>query len=271
VDIGNLSLADFIRIAYKIKPYQLTGPDWMTAQRFDIQAKLPEGATKDQLPEMMQSLLADRFKLTIHRDTKEHSIYALVPGKNGIKMKESEPDVPAAAAEPGAPPAAPPGSGGMVVGSGENQVRIKPSGDGKGFSVGGGPAGPMKMSMGEGGLMRMEFAKMSMAALADILSRFVDRPVVDMTELKGIYQVALSLSMDEMRAIARTAGAAAGIMMPMPGAGAADAVRRPSDAASAPSTSIFTTVQQLGLKLEPRKAPIETIVVDHLEKTPTEN
>src|SRR5689334_5388474 len=54
VDIGNLSLADLIRIAYKLKAYQLVGPDWMGAQRFDIQAKLPEGATKDQMPEMLQ-------------------------------------------------------------------------------------------------------------------------------------------------------------------------------------------------------------------------
>src|SRR6476659_5055448 len=73
VDIGNLSLADLIRIAYKIKSYQLTGPDWMPAQRFDMQAKMPEGATKEQVPEMLQTLLADRFKLSIHRDSKEHS------------------------------------------------------------------------------------------------------------------------------------------------------------------------------------------------------
>src|SRR3954451_5144120 len=112
VEIGSLSLADLIRIAYKIKPYQLSGPDWMTAQRFDIQAKMPEGATKDQIPQMIQALLADRFKLTIHRDSKEHAIYALVIGKGGGKMKESEPDPPPA--ESGAAPCVPAPAGGIV-------------------------------------------------------------------------------------------------------------------------------------------------------------
>ena len=56
-------------------------------------AKLPEGANKDQVPEMMQALLADRFKLTIHRDTKDHAIYALIVAKGGPKLKESPPDV----------------------------------------------------------------------------------------------------------------------------------------------------------------------------------
>jgi uncharacterized protein (TIGR03435 family) len=127
------------------------------------------------------------------------------------------------------------------------------------------------MSMADG-MMRWEFAKISMAALADMLSRFVDRPVVDMTELKGNYQVTLALSMEEMGNMARKAGAEAGIMMPMPGGGGGgDAAKAPSAAASAPSSSVFSAVQALGLKLDARKAPVEVIVVDHLEKAPTEN
>src|SRR5580693_752688 len=99
VDIGFLSLSDLIGIAYKVKSYQISGPDWMAAQRFDIMAKLPEGATKEQAPEMLQALLAERFKLTIHRSSKENQIYALVVGKNGPKLKESPPDEPAPAAD----------------------------------------------------------------------------------------------------------------------------------------------------------------------------
>jgi uncharacterized protein (TIGR03435 family) len=270
VDIGNLSLADLVRTAYKVKPYQVIGPDWMGAQRFDIQAKLPEGATKEQVPDMLQTLLADRFKLAIHRDTKEHAVYALVVGKNGLKMKESEVEAAPAPKPEGAP--APEDKSAMVIGKGENQVRVTRNTDGKGATITGPQVGQMKMSMADG-MMRMEFARMSMPKLADMLSSFVDKPVVDMTELKGDYQVILMLSMEEMGTVGRKAAAAAGIMLPMPGPGpgAADPARTPSADASAPSSSVFAAVQQLGLKLDSRKAPLETIVVDHLEKTPTEN
>ena len=106
-----------------------------------------------------------------------------------------------------------------------------------------------------------------MAAFADTLSRFFDRPVVDLTELKGTYQVALDLSMEDLRNAARTMG----IMGPGMGAGR-DGARPPADAASDPAgLSIFAAVQQLGLKLDPRKVPIDFVVIDHLEKAPTEN
>jgi uncharacterized protein (TIGR03435 family) len=115
--------------------------------------------------------------------------------------------------------------------------------------------------------MHLEAPKMNMAALADSLSRFFDRPVVDLTELKGSYQVALDLSMDDLRNAARNAG----FMGPGMGGGR-DGARPEADAASDPTgTSIFAAVQQLGLKLEPRKTPVDLVVIDHLEKTPTEN
>src|SRR5947208_16668258 len=62
VDIRFFSLADLIRTAYKVKQFQLSGPDWMGSERWDVQAKLPEGTNKDQVPEMLQALLAERFK-----------------------------------------------------------------------------------------------------------------------------------------------------------------------------------------------------------------
>jgi choice-of-anchor A domain-containing protein len=74
VDIGSLPLADLISMAIRVKPYQLSGPDWMSAGRFDVMGKMPEGATKEQVPEMLQALLTDRFKLTIHRETTTRSI-----------------------------------------------------------------------------------------------------------------------------------------------------------------------------------------------------
>ena len=255
VDIGSLSLADLIRIAYRVKAYQVSGPDWMSTERFDVRAKLPEGATQEQVPEMLQALLAERFKLTIHRQTKEQNVYALVVGKGGSKLKESVP-------EADAPPAGDPPPGTTVIGEGKDQVRMSGNKGGKGMVVSSAKTGTMKMSMGQGGTMRMESSKMSVATLVEMLTRFVDRPVMDMTELKGTYQVALELTMEDMRGMARTAG----VMLP-PGGGAAVA-----ETASDPSGgSIFSSVQQMGLKLEPRKAPVDLIVVDKVEKTPTEN
>jgi uncharacterized protein (TIGR03435 family) len=81
-----------------------------------------------------------------------------------------------------------------------------------------------------------------------------------LTELKGNYQVALDISQEDIRNAMRALGAA----MPAGAGGAADT-------ASEPGSSVLTSVQQLGLKLEPRKSPLEFIVIDHLEKLPTEN
>src|SRR5580704_6137689 len=63
VNMGFQSLADLIRIAYRVKAYQVIGPDWISQQRFEIQGKIPEGGSTDKVPEMLQALLADRFKL----------------------------------------------------------------------------------------------------------------------------------------------------------------------------------------------------------------
>jgi uncharacterized protein (TIGR03435 family) len=253
VDIGMLSLMDLVCKAYDVKSYQVSGPSWLSAQRFDIMAKLPEGGTKEQVPQMLQALLAERFKLTIHRDKKERPVFALVVGKGGLKMKESEPD-------PAAPEGAP-------ASTGSSQVTLTTSA--RGSVVSDGQGGQTKMSMGaDGKSMRMETSKMSMAQLSEALSRFVDRPVVDMTELKGNFQVALEISMAEMMGAARTAGMA---VPNGPAAGGADS-SRPAEAAADPSGgTILTSVQALGLKLEPRKAPLDLIVIDRAEKMPTEN
>ena len=261
-DIASFSLRDLIRTAYEVKDYQITGPEWlgnpMSVQRFNIQATMPAGATEKQVPEMLQALLADRFKLTFHHDTKDHSVYALIVGKGGVKLKESEPD-PAAPETPEEPK-----KGEMVMGQGSNQVRISGNMEnGKGVTIKGGPQGQMKMSMVDG-KMHMETARMNMAMLCEFASRFVDRPVVDMTGLKGNYQVALDLSMDDLKNIAKAAG------MTMP-AGGGDAGKAAPEASDPSGSSIFQSVQQMGLKLEPRKAPLDTIVIDHLEKAPTEN
>jgi uncharacterized protein (TIGR03435 family) len=209
---------------------------------------------------MLQALLAERFKLEAHRESKEHPIYALVVGKNGPKLKDSAPD----ADQPPPEESAPSKTGGPVINMPEGQVRIGP----KGAVVSGGALGTVRIMMGPNGTMQMHSPKMSMQAFADLLTRFMDRPVMDMTELKGTYEIGLDLSMNDLINVARSTG-----LVPAGAIGRADGPAGAVAAASEPTGggSIFDAVQQLGLKLEQRKAPVDTIVIDHVEKMPTDN
>ncbi len=255
VDIGNFTLMQLIAKAYDVKGYQLQGPAWMTptAQRFDIIGNLPAGATKEQVPAMLQVLLAERFGLVVHKETKEQKIYALIVGKGGSKLKETE--VPPAAAD-GATPN--PG----VTGSSSVTINTSKSG-GAEVSDGAGMRQKM-MPAADGKSMRFEITKATMPLLAEGLTPMVDRPIVDMTELKGNYDVAFEISREELMNAARNAGA--NIPASAPSASAS-----PADAASDPVGSIFSAIQSMGLKLEPRKAPLLMIVVDKAEKMPTDN
>jgi uncharacterized protein (TIGR03435 family) len=86
----NVTLKDVVGQAFKVQAYQISGPDWIETERFDIAAKIPPGAARDQVPMMLQSLLAERFHLSIHREAKELPIYALDIAKNGPKLKAAE-------------------------------------------------------------------------------------------------------------------------------------------------------------------------------------
>lgn len=234
---SNVSLKDCVRVAFKVKEFQIEGPDWMGNQRFDIVAKFPAGATEKQVPEMLQALLAERFKLTIHRNSKEGAIYALVPGKNGPKLK---------AAETTAPPPA--------------QEAKTPGG--------GPPRGAVMMMMGPEGA-HLKAPSVTLSGLAEMISRFAERPVVDMTGIEGQYDFDLVFTPETMRGMpggGRGPMGGPGPGGPPPGGGG-PASEIPVERAG----SIFDSVQQYGLKLEPRKAPMEMLVVDHIEKLPTEN
>src|ERR1017187_2559320 len=94
----NVSLKNILQNAFAVKGYQINGPKWLDNERYDITAKIPKGATKEQFQVMLQSLLAERFKLALHHETKDLPTYSLVVGKSGSKLKESVEDGPAAAA-----------------------------------------------------------------------------------------------------------------------------------------------------------------------------
>jgi uncharacterized protein (TIGR03435 family) len=255
VDIGYAALSDLIAQAYSVKPYQVSGPDWMKTTRFDIQANMPDGSNKEQLPEMLQALLAERFGMTIHKEKREDSIYALVVAKGGHKLKESPPDEELPAE---------PAPGTIALPNGGGQIKVDRNGS---ATVNAGARGTVKMGMTPEGKMHMEISKATMEMFAQQLNPFLDHPVFDMTELKGNFQVALDLPMEMLLSLARAQG------MNVPALGARGGGPGGAVEASDPggTNAIFASVQQLGLRLEPRKVPVDFIVVDHAEKTPTEN
>jgi uncharacterized protein (TIGR03435 family) len=201
----NIPLEQCIEQAYSIKKYQVSGPDWLSSQRFDIVAKAPSEGSKPPLRPMLQALLKDRFKLAFHRETKLVPAYALVVAKGGPRLTAVDPE--------GKPP--------HVV-------------DGRG---------------------RLTGERMSMTLLADVLLHWVGIPVMDKTELKGAFNITLEWVPDETQ--------------PVDLLDSSEPKRQPSDTTG---PSLFTALrEQLGLHLEAIKAPVEMIVIDHVEKVPTEN
>jgi len=85
-DFGATPLQELVTYAYRVKSYQVLGPDWMKDTRFDVLGKLPAGASKDSAPEMVQTLLAERFHLKVHVVSKDLPVYALVIGKGGSTL-----------------------------------------------------------------------------------------------------------------------------------------------------------------------------------------
>jgi uncharacterized protein (TIGR03435 family) len=263
------TMKSMIASAYKVKEYQVTGPAWLATDHFDIVAKMPDGSTKDDASTMLQALLTDRFKMVVHRETQEHPVLALVVGKGGPKMKESPGDAPPI------DPDAPLKAGEMQMDTPDGPARMTIDMKGGGATINMGTKGIIKYSMDtQSMMMHMTSSKTTMAALADTLTAMMSqmgggtgRQVVDMTELKGNYEVSLEFSMADMMAAARAQG------MDMPGGGGGSA---PAGAAMASDpggggSTVAASVDKLGLKLESRKAPVEQVVVDSMEKTPTEN
>jgi uncharacterized protein (TIGR03435 family) len=167
--------------------------------------------------------------------------YALLVASGGPKLKVAEAD----AAIPGQP-----------NGKNGSSARITGSGDNKTISgaVRGGPFGDFKLTSANG-VLHFQFATMNMKGLSQYLSQgLVGLPVVDMTNLNGAYEVQLDISNADMLAANSPPPATA------------------DGSASDPSGgSVAASLQKLGLKLEKRKAPIERLIIDHAEKTPTEN
>src|ERR1051325_4627162 len=144
----------------------------MAADRFDIAGKIPSGVSAEKVPEMLQALLEDRFQLKTHRETKEFPVYGLVAAKGGMKIKPLPPDP--ADAQAG------------------RAVDVKVSGGRGGVAIDFGRG--TSFTLGDN---KFVVKKLTMAQFADSISRFADRPVVDMTESPGQYDFTIEMRSEE--------------------------------------------------------------------------
>jgi uncharacterized protein (TIGR03435 family) len=211
----NLSLHNYITIAYGVDYFQLTGPEFLESDHYIIDAKVPEGATREQLPTMMRNLLIDRFKLAAHLQDKELPVSVLIVAKGGLKMKEhvekpkQEGDAPA--------------------------PRLSRGQDAEGYPILDGPG----MIVGDHARWRAEGIEIG-RVLGQIQGQ-LGRKVTDQTGLTGKYDFVLSW---------------------IPG--------QNTDSATGPDF-LEALQQQLGLKVETKKGMVPVVVVEHIERTPTEN
>jgi len=235
-----VSLRNVLLRAYAVKTYQITGPAWLDMELYDIAAKVPAGATKEQFNQMLQNLLTERFHLALHRETKELPAYELVLGKNGSKLKETTMDLNAPE-----PPVTP------------GPIRM----DANGF-----PqlerAGMITMMSARNNVVEARTAAKAqpVSMLIQMLESQLKGPVVDRTGLSGKYDFTLEYSLDTM-------------VLPLPagppGAGGAAAGTPPEVASGPPLPAALQ--DQLGLKLEQKRAPLEVLIIDRADRTPTEN
>ncbi len=246
--------------AFDVKAYQVQGPSWLDTERFDITAKVPAGTTKEQARVMMQNLLAERFKLQIHREKKEMASYVLTVGSKGVKMKSVDPEPPP---DPNAPPPGPPPGGRGPMKIGKDGFPELPAFAGRGGG------GPMMIMMN--GKAKVMCASCPVSRLVDTLGNQLGKPVVDQTGLTGNFEFTLFFEpdMSNMKMIGGPPPpGAAGLGPGGVGGGAGPAPEGNLDTAP----PLMSAIQdQLGLKLESKKAPVDLIVIDKMEKTPTEN
>ncbi|MBV8845515.1 MAG: TIGR03435 family protein [Bryobacterales bacterium] len=251
VNYMGVPLTMLLQNAFGLKRYQISGPPWLDTERFDIVAKVPDGATKEQSNIMLQNLLIERFGLTFHRESKEFPLYELTVAKNGSKLKTAA-EAPAGADQPV------PGQTGKDGGPppiGKDGLPQLPPGRPGAF-----------MMMAPGG-MRMVGNMRTVQEIADMLGNQLGTPVVDKTGLSGKYDFTLTFSREPGQGLP-------GLPPPPPPPPGGDA--GPGKLGPGPDLSdaanLFTAVQeQLGLKLDKKKGPLDVLVIDHMEKTPTEN
>jgi uncharacterized protein (TIGR03435 family) len=235
VRISGLSLKDYIGMAYDREPPQVIAPEWTGQVRFDISANLPAAGTREQIPQMLQALLADRFELKVHKESREFPIYALVVGKGGLKIKGTPVD-----------PKAP-----------------QPSALEAG---GGGSAAGIIINLGQGTFTlasnKLEVKNLTMPDLAGALTRFAERKTIDATGNTDRFNFSLDLSQEDYQFALMRAAVNNGVVLPPQALRFLDA---------APSNVLGQYIAKTGLELEERKAPLDVVVVDSVAREPKAN
>ncbi len=258
-----MSLKRLIAYAYNAHTYEITGPDWLPTDRFDIIATLPAGAVKDAIPAMTQALLKDRFALATHRATlDDQPVLAIVVGKNGAKLKPAE-----ASNLQAVDPTQPLKPGQTII----------EAPDGGAILLTRNPDGSSTYNMGLRGDFSLKFDPESrsmhmtsdaitmngVAVMINVLGGGEGRQVVNMTQLPGVYQASIEFSLMDLLGSLHDDG----IDLPsQPSSPSGGAATDPEGGAT-----LAASVNRLGLRLDKTRASVDRLVVDHVEKAPTEN
>lgn len=242
VVLRHIPLGNLLSKVYKLRRDQIVGPGWLDSDFFDIFAIVPAGASKEQVPLMFQALLAERFHLQYHWRVQAAATYALVVGPGGPTLKEAAPDKGAKT---------------------NTALSAKQTGTGERTTISGlgaGALGRFKLAVTKTGL-HYEYPNMPMKALAEFLNQgIVDLPVVDMTNLRGAYQVSLDVPMNALpRGIGETT------------ANQRDNGEFVPSAPEPALGSIQASLEKLGLTLVRRKLQTRKLAIDHIDRVPTPN
>lgn len=257
------NLYTLVQKAFDVPSYRLAGisNNMMEDQRYDVSARIAPGTTKEQFQLMLQNLLVERFKLKFHRETKDVTGYELSVNKGGIKMKVSPPEDPKPAVPAGeaALPPRPPLPLGLLRAGADGMPDL--------------PKGRGNVTLFMPGAAKMHVEKETMEQFTKFLGNQLGGPITDLTGLKDKYD--FDLTWDGVSP-GRGGMGMPMVMGPPPGAGAGvGGGGSPLDGAGVqrdPQPTIFGALQsELGLKLDKKQVPVEVVVIEHFEKTPTEN
>jgi uncharacterized protein (TIGR03435 family) len=272
--MSSIPLRALLQTAYQrpssggpVAQLQIIGaPGWIDADRYDIQATADCSGgpvSREQLQLMVRSLVEERFQLKAHLETRELPIYNLVVAKDGPKIKRSEDQTPVAQTQVQPPqlcaPLPPPPTNPPIP-------FVPPGQRGSPFD----PASPAPRGFMGGlfssSLIMFRGSAVPLTNMIGMMQQQVGRPVIDKTELKGLFDFTLRFSPEGV-----TSTTPFGALPPppplVPGGAPPAAGTAP---ASEPLPSIFTALQEIGLRLEPTKGPVEVLVIESVQK-PTEN